>query len=395
MTHPWGGVVPAPRKLSRSRPRDKPTRPGTDLPGRYRIRQLPAVPTAAAALRLVHSGSAHGRPDIGGIGRQGAGPPRDRRGCRGARHRADGRRHWWRRWPLAGHGWLAAADSGLHRQRECRAGDRQVFARHDRRRTATGHCGHCLQHRRRFRRRDLRGRQHRHQQPRRRRAPAATACARLRGHLPRGRLRPARRTLAALYRDEIDATGQPMSPEPFAAIQNAVEHYRVDDILVSTFAGRAVEVARGGADRPGRARSPTSRSSTSSPAATTAAGGVAEPVGAERARGGGALMESASIAVGGAHAHEHHGPPEAQRLLEDRPPDARDPALHRLRGDALRGLLRLVLLPPRGLEPAASGRPRASSCRSSSPASTRRSWSRPRSRSTGRSRAPARATATR
>lgn len=44
--------------------------------------------------------------------------------------------------------------------------------------------------------------------------------------------------LAALYRDEIDATGQPMSPEPFAAVANAIAHYRVDDILVSTFAGR-------------------------------------------------------------------------------------------------------------------------------------------------------------
>lgn len=46
-------------------------------------------------------------------------------------------------------------------------------------------------------------------------------------------------TLAAVYREEIDATGQPMSPEPFAAVQNAVEHYRVDDILISTFAGRS------------------------------------------------------------------------------------------------------------------------------------------------------------
>ncbi len=45
-------------------------------------------------------------------------------------------------------------------------------------------------------------------------------------------------TLAALYREEIDATGQPMSPAPYAAIRNAVEHYRVDDILISTFAGR-------------------------------------------------------------------------------------------------------------------------------------------------------------
>jgi hypothetical protein len=45
------------------------------------------------------------------------------------------------------------------------------------------------------------------------------------------------RTLAELYRDDIDATGQPMSPEPLAAVENAVEHYRIDEILISTFAG--------------------------------------------------------------------------------------------------------------------------------------------------------------
>jgi hypothetical protein len=45
------------------------------------------------------------------------------------------------------------------------------------------------------------------------------------------------RTLAEMYRAEIDATGQPMSPAPFAAVQNAVEHYRVDEILISTLAG--------------------------------------------------------------------------------------------------------------------------------------------------------------
>jgi hypothetical protein len=45
------------------------------------------------------------------------------------------------------------------------------------------------------------------------------------------------RTLAELYRSEIDATGQPMSPEPLAAIINAIEHYRVDEILISTLAG--------------------------------------------------------------------------------------------------------------------------------------------------------------
>lgn len=47
------------------------------------------------------------------------------------------------------------------------------------------------------------------------------------------------RTLAELYRNQIDATGQPMSPEPFAAIANAIEHYRIDDILISTLAGQS------------------------------------------------------------------------------------------------------------------------------------------------------------
>jgi hypothetical protein len=46
-------------------------------------------------------------------------------------------------------------------------------------------------------------------------------------------------TLAELYRDEIDATGQPMSPDPFQAVQNAIQHYRIDDILISTLSGEA------------------------------------------------------------------------------------------------------------------------------------------------------------
>jgi hypothetical protein len=44
-------------------------------------------------------------------------------------------------------------------------------------------------------------------------------------------------TLAEMYRNEIDATGQPMSPDPYHAIENAIEHYRIDDILISTLAG--------------------------------------------------------------------------------------------------------------------------------------------------------------
>jgi hypothetical protein len=44
-------------------------------------------------------------------------------------------------------------------------------------------------------------------------------------------------TLAEMYRNEIDATGQPMSPDPFHAVENAIEHYRIDDILISTLKG--------------------------------------------------------------------------------------------------------------------------------------------------------------
>lgn len=45
-------------------------------------------------------------------------------------------------------------------------------------------------------------------------------------------------TLAELYRSDIDATGLPISSdEPFEAVRNAIEHYRIDEILISTFAG--------------------------------------------------------------------------------------------------------------------------------------------------------------
>ncbi len=45
-------------------------------------------------------------------------------------------------------------------------------------------------------------------------------------------------TLAELYRAEIDATGLPVtSPDPFEAVRNAIEYYKIDEILISTFAG--------------------------------------------------------------------------------------------------------------------------------------------------------------
>ncbi|HVW47206.1 MAG TPA: hypothetical protein VHA76_09140 [Solirubrobacterales bacterium] len=45
-------------------------------------------------------------------------------------------------------------------------------------------------------------------------------------------------TLSDLYRAEVDATGLPISAaDPFDAVRNAIEHYKVDEILISTFAG--------------------------------------------------------------------------------------------------------------------------------------------------------------
>jgi hypothetical protein len=46
-------------------------------------------------------------------------------------------------------------------------------------------------------------------------------------------------TLAELYRSDVDATGQPMSPDPFQAVKNAIEHYRIDEVLISTYAGES------------------------------------------------------------------------------------------------------------------------------------------------------------
>lgn len=64
-------------------------------------------------------------------------------------------------------------------------------------------------------------------------------------------------TLAELYRNDIDATGQPMSPDPFHAVQNAIEHYRIDEVLISTFAGESSRWLEG--DLLGRVREITEK----------------------------------------------------------------------------------------------------------------------------------------
>lgn len=75
----------------------------------------------------------------------------------------------------------------------------------------------------------------------RRRAPAP-----LHGDLPRSEevseeqvVGDLASTLAELYRADVDATGTPISSgDPFEAVRNAIEHYKIDEILISTFAGQ-------------------------------------------------------------------------------------------------------------------------------------------------------------
>jgi hypothetical protein len=64
-------------------------------------------------------------------------------------------------------------------------------------------------------------------------------------------------TLAELYRADVDATGQPMSPDPFQAVKNAIEHYRIDEVLISTFAGETSRWLEG--DLVGRVREITEK----------------------------------------------------------------------------------------------------------------------------------------
>jgi hypothetical protein len=44
-------------------------------------------------------------------------------------------------------------------------------------------------------------------------------------------------TLARMHDAGLEATGQVLDPDPFTAIQNALQFYRVDEIVISTFPG--------------------------------------------------------------------------------------------------------------------------------------------------------------
>ncbi|MBK8294819.1 MAG: hypothetical protein IPK93_08650 [Solirubrobacterales bacterium] len=88
--------------------------------------------------------------------------------------------------------------------------------------------------------------------------------------------------MSALYREDIDSTGQPMSPDPFSSIQDAIAHYRVDDVLISTLSGEQSRWLE--SDLVGRVREITDKpvahhEAGSSPEAVAAVVAEGEPVG--------------------------------------------------------------------------------------------------------------------
>jgi hypothetical protein len=99
-------------------------------------------------------------------------------------------------------------------------------------------------------------------------------------------------TLAEMYRNEIDATGQPMSPDPYHAIENAIEHYRIDDIVISTLKGEQskwleeglIEKVQHLTDKPvEHIESGTEPAAQTHPVATSAAAGSTASVGSGEA----------------------------------------------------------------------------------------------------------------
>ena len=145
--------------------------------------------------------------------------------------------------------------------------------------------------------------------------------------------------LKRLADEGIQAVGQVSHPDPFTAIQNAMQFYAVDDILISTLRGRALGMA---AREPGRA-------------------GQGRHVEARRAhrRQPRARWRADGVGLSRRRARPRRAPRPAARepVVADRAPDARDAAFHHLRGHALRSVLHgLLLHPGRGGRPVAGAR---------------------------------------
>jgi cytochrome c oxidase subunit 3 len=103
---------------------------------------------------------------------------------------------------------------------------------------------------------------------------------------------------------DLVAAGIVGDPDPYTAVKNALEFFRVDDIVISTLPATRSGWLRGDLIR-------RVETATNLPVTHVEVQPSAAPARAEAA---GSAMEAASIpAVGTAHDEHHHGPPEANR----------------------------------------------------------------------------------
>ena len=112
--------------------------------------------------------------------------------------------------------------------------------------------------------------------------------------------------MATLYRSDIDATGQPMSPDPFESVKDAIAHYGVDDVMISTLPGEQSLWLE--SDLVGRVREITDK-----PVAHHEAGRSPETVAAEVAQGQPVAVAAAADPATGDSADENLGGDELDR----------------------------------------------------------------------------------
>lgn len=128
--------------------------------------------------------------------------------------------------------------------------------------------------------------------------------------------------MATLYREDIDTTGQPMSPDPFPSIQDAIAHYRVDDVLISTLSGEQSRWLE--SDLIGRVREITDKpvahhEAGRAPEAVAAVVAEGEPVGTQAGESGSAVAAGAEAPAEGPAAGEDLGGDSLDRETATQP----------------------------------------------------------------------------
>ncbi len=208
------------------------------------------------------------------------------------------------------------------------------------------------------------------------------------GNAPREARARLARMLDRLSEAGLLSSGMIGDPDPYTAAINALELFRVDDVVISTLPGERSGWLRSNLIE--RVRGATSARVEHVVVDTRlpqhGLGGIGAHDGGSQHPPPRRARRTHPCGAG-----EHHGPPPANRSSRVEPAAARHAAFHHLGDHGLRGLLHgLLLHPHRQRRPLA--RPRHDAAGRRSRRSTLRSSSPPHSRSTGPSRRSRKAT---